>query len=329
MTIRRVLITGITGQDGTYLAELLAAEGCHIHGFVRPGDPGVDRLVQLVPDAVLFDGDLGSLEDIERALTLCSPAEVYHLAGATSVAQSWHQQSFVVDLNGTGTVRMIEALQRHDRKNGSNSRLLVASSSEMFGHPDSTPQDESTPIRPTSPYGAGKALGHMMAQIARSQGQFVSTVILYNHESPRRPDTFVSRKITKAVARIATGDTAPLELGNLASQRDWGFAGDYVRAMRSALRADQPDDFIVATGVSNSIEDFARSAFAAVGVTDWQSHVIVSEALLRPDDVPSFVGDATKARTVLGWEPEVSFEGLVSMMVEADLKLRDQTVARS
>lgn len=319
MSQRRALITGITGQDGSYLSELLAADGTEIHGFVMPGDPQLGALKKLVPDVIVHDGDLSSFDSVQAAVELSKPDEVYHLAAASSVAASWETPVVTADLNGTGTVRVLDAAKRFGAENGTSPRVLLCSTAEMFGHPSESPQNELTPIDPVSPYGAVKAFAHTMAHVSRSNGQHVSTVILYNHESPRRPETFVTRKITKAAARIAMGSTQPLHLGNMAARRDWGFAGDYVKAMVSAVRHDEPDDFVVATGVSHSIEDFVALAFSAAGIEDWRAHVTVDDGLLRPSDPADFVGDASKAKRLLAWEPEVSLAGLVEMMVDADL----------
>lgn len=320
MSPRRALITGITGQDGTYLSELLVAGGTEVHGFVRSGDPQLANLRQLVPNVIVHDGDLGSFGSVQAAVEASRPDEIYHLAAASSVAASWDDPVATADLNGTGSVRVLDAARRFGLRNGEAPRVLLCSTAEMFGHPATSPQDELTPIEPVSPYGAVKAFAHQMAHISRESGQHVSTVILYNHESPRRPETFVTRKITKAAAQIANGATQPLHLGNVTARRDWGFAGDYVKAMVAALRHDNPDDFVVATGVSHSIEDFVAAAFAEVGIDDWKSHVKIDLGLLRPHDPADFVGDASKAKRILGWEPEVDFHGLVSMMVQEDMK---------
>lgn len=320
MSARRALITGITGQDGSYLSELLAADGTEVHGFVLPGDPLLPELQSLVPNVVVHDGDLSSFESVQAAIEASQPDEIYHLAAASSVGASWENPVLTSDLNGTGSVRVLNAAKRFGEQNGTSPRVLLCSTAEMFGQPAESPQNELTPIEPISPYGAVKAFAHRMAQVSRSTGQHVSTVILYNHESPRRPEGFVTRKITKAAARIANGSPEPLQLGNMSARRDWGFAGDYVKAMVAALRHDEPDDFVIATGVSHSIEDFVAAAFAAAGIGDWRAHVSVDDGLLRPNDPADFVGDASKAKRVLGWEPDVTFEGLVSMMVEADLR---------
>lgn len=322
MSAPRALITGITGQDGTYLSELLVAGGTEVHGFVLPGDPALPSLRELVPSVVIHDGDLSSMESVQAAINASEPDEIYHLAAAASVAASWENPVLTTDLNGTGSVRVLDAAKRFGDKHGRQPRVLLCSTAEIFGNPAHSPQDEQTPIEPVSPYGAVKAFAHQMAKVSRSHGQHVSTVILYNHESPRRPDTFVTRKITKAAARIALGSTDSLRLGNMSARRDWGFAGDYVEAMVAALRYDQPDDFVIATGISHSIEEFVAAAFTAAGVSDWRAHVQVDDGLLRPNDPADFVGDASKAREFLGWEPHVDFDELVAMMVEADL-LRD------
>lgn len=315
----RALITGITGQDGSYLSELLVAGGTEVHGLVLPGDPALDALKALVPDVVIHEGDLGSFESVQEVVAASEPDEIYHLAAASSVAASWDNPVITSDLNGTGTVRVLDAARRYGDSVGTSPRVLICSTAEMFGQPKKSPQDEHTPIEPVSPYGAVKAFAHRMAQLSRSHGQHVSTVILYNHESPRRPANFVTRKITKSVARIAKGSAEPLHLGNMSARRDWGFAGDYVKAMVAAQRHDIADEFVIATGQSHSIEDFVVAAFAAAGISDWREHVAVDEGLLRPNDPADFVGDASKAKAVLGWEPEVTFEQLVQMMVSHDL----------
>lgn len=319
MSQRRALITGITGQDGSYLSELLASEGTEVHGFVHTGDPLTARLKELVPSVILHEGDLRSTDDIRNTVDACEPDEVYHLAGASSVAQSWEDPVTTTDINGTGTVRVLDAVKRLGRRTGSNPAVLIASSAEIFGTPDVSPQTEETPLNPITPYGAIKAFGHRMAQILRNEGLHASAVILYNHESPRRPEQFVTRKITKAAARIAQGSTEPLRLGNMKVSRDWGFAGDYVCAMRAAVRADEPGDYVIATGIAHTIEDFVAAAFAAAGVPEWQSHVSIDDELVRPNDPAAFVGDASKAREILGWKPEVDFDALIQMMVKHDL----------
>jgi GDPmannose 4,6-dehydratase len=264
-------------------------------------------------------GDLADTDSVRAAVQASSPDEIYHLAAASSVAASWENPTLTSELNGTGTIRVLQAAREFGGSVEESPRVLICSTAEMFGHPRQSPQNEETPIDPISPYGAVKAFAHRMAQISRSTGQFVTTVILYNHESPRRPETFVTRKITKAAAEIAQGNRDSLTLGNIQARRDWGFAGDYVRAMVAALRHDVADDFVIATGISHSIEDFVEAAFKAAGVADWRSYVEIDESLLRPSDPADFVGDSTKARKILGWEPEVDFHQLVTMMVQADL----------
>lgn len=323
MTPRRVLVTGATGQDGSYLCELLAAEGSEIHAFVMPSDPQRAWLTQLVPGIHFHEGDLQDTESVQAAVDVSRPQEIYHLAAASSVAASWADPVITTELNGAGTVRVLAAARRFGEISGTAPRTLLCSTAEMFGHPKVSPQNEHTAIAPASPYGAVKAFAHSMAAVSRGHGQFVATVILYNHESPRRPEKFVTRKITTAVARIADGSTDPLSLGNIGARRDWGFAGDYVRAMTAAIRADEPGDFVIATGISHSIEDFVRAAFAAAGIDHWRDHVVVDESLLRPSDPADFVGDASKARRLLGWSPNVGFDQLVSMMVEHDLAVLD------
>jgi len=321
---RRALITGITGQDGSYLAQLLAAQGAQLHGLVMAGDPQIPMLRELVPDVKLHEGDLTDSQSIRAAIADSAPEEIYHLAAASSVAASWEDPALTSELNGTGTVRVLDEARKFGGSTGSEPRVLLCSTAEMFGHPTVSPQNELTPINPVSPYGAVKAFTHTMARISRDRGQFVAAAILYNHESPRRPDTFVTRKISKAVARIAHGSTEPLVLGNLDARRDWGFAGDYVKAMTLMLRADEPDDFVIATGVSHTIEDFVESAFRAAGIAQWRNHIGINESFLRPNDPMAFVGDASKADSVLGWRPDVKFDELVDMMVRSDLALLDR-----
>jgi GDPmannose 4,6-dehydratase len=313
------LITGVTGQDGSFLAELLLSEGVEVHGLVRPGDPGIDAVRALAPGLVIHDGDLADQESIDAVVDAVRPDEVYNLAGISSVALSWEQPALTADLTGAGAVRVLQAVLGHQRSTGRDVRFLQASSAEIFGEPAVSPQTEDTPLHPINPYGAAKAFAHTVTGQMRSRGLHASTVILYNHESPRRPDAFVTRKITKAAAAIARGSQDPLMLGNLDAQRDWGYAGDYVDAMRRAVRGDEPGDYVVATGHARTVADFVAAAFTAAGVPDWSSHVGVDPQFVRPRDATLLVGDATRAREVLGWEPSTSFDDLVRLMVEADL----------
>ena len=312
MTI--ALITGITGQDGSYLAELLLAAGYEVHGVTRDSDEAV------TPGAVAHNLDLGAADEIGALVRAVRPDELYNLAAISSVFQSWEEPVATARINGLAVAGMLAAV-RDLASSGHTARVVQASSAEMFGDPDVSPQDELTPIRPTSPYGAAKAYAHGLIGAYRASGVFASSVILYNHESPRRPATFVTRKITQAAARISLGLQDRLELGNLAARRDWGWAPDYVDALHRAATAAEPGDFVVATGVAHSVEDFVRVAFEHAGVSDWRSRLDVSGALLRPGDAAEQAGDARRAREVLGWAPTTSFDEIVRAMVDADLAL--------
>ncbi|MBM6404319.1 GDP-mannose 4,6-dehydratase [Phycicoccus sp. CSK15P-2] len=309
------LVTGAAGQDGSYLVERLLAEGHAVHGVVRRED-----LVGPFPEGlVLHELDLGApAGDVRDLVTTVAPDEVYNLGGITSVAQSWEDPLGTVATSGTGALVLLEAALQAQEATGRRVRVLQAASAEIFGEPASSPQDETTPIRPVSPYGAAKALAHHGVHIARQRGLFACSVILYNHESPRRPPQFVTRKVTRTVAAIAAGRTDRLALGNLDARRDWGWAPDYVDAMVRALRHDTADDYVVATGEAHTVRDLVEAAFRHVGITDWQPHVDVDDALLRPADPSLLVGDASRARTRLGWAPTVSFDELVGRLVDAE-----------
>lgn len=315
----RALLTGVTGQDGYYLARLLLSEGVEVHGVAREGDVALADLTAELPDVTIHLGDLSDQESVDRAVRDSRPDEVYNLAGLSSVAQSWSEPALTADVTGAGAVRVMQAVLSYADRTGREIRLLQASSAEIFGEPGTSPQDERTPLRPLSPYGAAKAFGHTMAGVLRSRGLHASTVILYNHESPRRPDTFVSRKITKAAAAIAAGSTQPLVLGNVDAARDWGYAADYVRAMRLAVGHDEPGDYVVATGVAHTVRDLVRVAFDAAGIPDWERHVRTDPALVRPQEAVQLVGDAGRARAVLGWQPATTFEELIALMVAHDV----------
>jgi GDPmannose 4,6-dehydratase len=304
----RVLITGVTGQDGSYLAELLVARGDEVHGTSLRSDESSAAGVALHP----LDLSGPGIGDLIRSLR---PEIIFNLAAISSVWGSWVEPMVTANINGVAVAEMLATLRELD----DGTRLVQASSAEIFGVPSEVPQTEATLVRPTSPYGAAKAYAHGLVSAYRSAGLWASSCILYNHESPRRPEAFVTRKITAAAARIAAGLQDRLELGNLAARRDWGWAPDYVDALDRASRADAPSDFIVATGVDHSVEDFVTTAFARAGITDWRSHVTVSEELLRTGDAPQQVGDASRARDVLGWAPTLAFEGIVGAMVDADV----------
>lgn len=306
----RVLITGITGQDGSYLAEALLADGHEVHGTALTS-------TESVPGAHLHALDLSrpGIGDLVRELR---PDEIYNLAAISSVYGSWQQPQATAAINGMAVAELLGAA-RELTQSGLEVRVVQASSAEIFGDATESPQTERTAIRPTSPYGAAKAYAHSLVHVYRGAGVWAATCILYNHESPRRPEQFVTRKITASAARIARGLQDRLELGNLAARRDWGWAPDYVEAMRLAARAEAPDDFVIATGVDHSVEDFVAAAFARVGIDDWRSVVTVSGDLLRTGDAAVQLGDARHAREVLGWQPTLGFEEIVAAMVDADL----------
>jgi GDPmannose 4,6-dehydratase len=260
-------------------------------------------------------GDLRDRASLDRALEQADPDEVYNLASVSSVALSWREPELVADVNGMGAVRLLAALH------GSAVRFVQASSAEIFGTAP-PPQDENTPVAPTTPYGAAKAFAHHAVAAYRAAGLHASSVILFNHESPRRPPTFVTRKITQAVAAIADGDPEPLRLGSLDVRRDWGYAGDYAEAMRLVARYDEATDFVIASGVSHTVADFVAAAFRCVGIDDWRAHVVLDDAFARQGDSREQRGDAAKARKLLGWAPTVDFEQIVGLMVEHDVRER-------
>ena len=315
------LVTGITGQDGSYLADLLAAEGCAVHGLALPGDPLLHELRDRVPDAVVHEGDLGDAATITALVGEIEPDEIYNLGGISSVAFSWDHPLLTARVTGSGVGALLEAAWQTQQRTGRAVRVLQASSAEIFGSPAEVPQTEDTAIRPVSPYGAAKAFAHHLVGVYRARGLHASACILYNHESPLRPATFVTRKITKAAAMIAAGAQDTLELGNLDARRDWGWAPDYVDAMRRAVRHERAGDYVVATGRAHSVREFAAAAFRHAGVADWDARLVVDEALMRPSDADVQIGDATRARTVLGWAPTVSFEQMVARMVDHDARL--------
>jgi GDPmannose 4,6-dehydratase len=313
----RALITGVTGQDGWYLSELLLSDGYQVFGLVRRGDSAP------APDGVIIlSGDLADSAGVQAAVDHAQPDEVYNLAGVSSVALSWQRPILTAEVTGLGLLRVITAVSAFSERRGRQSRIVQASSAEMFGEA-AGPQTERTPIAPVSPYGAAKAFAHQLAHVYRGAGASISTAILYNHESPRRPETFVTRKITRTVARIARGEADRLLIGNLRARRDWGFAGDYARALQLIGRHPAADDFIVASGESHSVADFVATAFRRIGVTDWHALVDVDPRFLRPADPPEQRGDSGKARRELGWGPSKSFEDMVNEMVDADLRLID------
>lgn len=315
---RRALITGITGQDGSYLAELLLDEGYEVIGMVRRSSTVTfERIAHLQDRIATVPGDLLDQASLIELLRTHRPDEVYNLAAQSFVQTSFGQPVLTGDVTALGVTRILDAIRIVDP----DIRFYQASSSEMFGKVVEVPQREATPFHPRSPYGVAKVYGHWITVNYReSYGLHASSGILFNHESPRRGLEFVTRKISNAVAKIKLGLADELRLGNLEAKRDWGFAGDYVRAMRLMLLQDEPDDFVVATGETHSVREFCEVAFGHVGL-DWENHVIVDEAFYRPAEVDLLVGDASKAHEVLAWRPEVGFQDLVTMMVDADMDL--------
>lgn len=307
------LITGITGQDGGYLAERLLAQGCTVHGVLRPGEVPPEWLPNEVirHQAEVVDG-------LAPVLGQVQPDEVYNLAGVSSVALSWEQSVLTAQVNGVAVVNLLEQCWRLQQRLGRPVRMLQAGSAELFAGATASPQSETTPLSPTSPYGAAKAFAHHAVHVWRGRGLPAVNALLYNHESPRRPPTFVTRKITTTVAAIARGTATELVLGNLDTRRDWGWAPDYVDAMVRALRAE-PSDWVVATGRAHSVRDFVAAAFAHAGIADWEPLVRFDASFTRPADAVELVGDSSRLRDQLGWAPSVTFEELVGRMVEFDL----------
>lgn len=312
---RRALITGITGQDGSYLAELLLEQGYRVFGLVRrSSSPRLDRIEHLAERVELVRGDLLDPSSLVRALELSRPHEVYNLAAQSFVPTSWQEPVLTAEFTALGVTRLLEAL----RQVVPEARFYQASSSEVFGQVAESPQTESTPFWPRSPYGVAKVYGHWITVNYReSYGLFACCGILFNHESPRRGEEFVTRKITLGAARIAHGLDRELKLGNLAAQRDWGFAGDYVRAMWLMLQRESPADYVIATGEQHSVAEVCEHAFAELGL-DWRRHVVTDATLLRPAEIDRLVGDASKARRELGWRPTVDFATLIRGMARAD-----------
>ena len=320
---RRALITGITGQDGAYLAEYLLRKNYEVHGMVRRASTeSFERMERLRPRLHLHQADLLDQLSIVTLLDKVRPHELYNLAAQSFVPTSFSQPLLTAEFTGLGVTRVLEAIRLVDP----SIRFYQASSSEMFGRVRCEPQNEETPFWPRSPYGAAKAYGHWITVNYReSYGMFACSGILFNHESPLRGKEFVTRKVTDAVARIKLGVQTRLMLGNLDAQRDWGFAGDYVEAMWLMLNQDEPDDYVIATGIKHSVRDLVEAAFRHVEL-DWQDYVEVDRTLLRPADVNTLCGDASKARRKLGWAPKVSFEQLVAMMVDADIERVSQSL---
>jgi GDPmannose 4,6-dehydratase len=316
-TQKRALITGITGQDGSYLAEFLLARGYQVFGLVRRvSQPSDARIVHLGNRITLLPGDLLDAASLVRALEVAEPRELYNLAAQSFVQTSFVEPTLTAEVTALGVTRLLEAVRQVDP----TIRFYQASSSEMFGQVAEAPQRETTPFHPRSPYGVAKLYAHWITRNYReSYGLFAASGVMFNHESPRRGLEFVTRKITDGAARIKLGLATELRLGNLEAMRDWGFAGDYVRAMWAMLQQEEPDDYVVATGETHSVREFCQLAFAALGL-DWEPYVVTDPLFTRPAEVDLLLGDAAKARKRLGWEPRVSFAELVRRMVEADLQ---------
>lgn len=326
---KRALITGVTGQDGSYLAEHLISLGYQVWGLTRgQANPRKDRVSRLIPDLRFVDGDLMDQGSLVSAVDAVQPDEVYNLGAISFVPMSWQQPELVTEVNGTGVLRVLEAIRMVSGLNkpvaragtAGQIRFYQASSSEMFGKVTQSPQTETTSFHPRSPYGVVKTYGHYITRNYReSYGMYGVSGILFNHESPRRGAEFVTRKISLAVAQIKLGLQTKLSLGNLDAERDWGFAGDYVRAMHLMLQQEQPGDYVVGTGRMHTVRDVARAAFECVGL-NWEDYVVIDPGLVRPAEVETLCADSGNARRALGWEPEVDFSGLIRMMVESDLE---------
>ena len=326
------LITGVTGQDGSYLAEFLIKKGYEVHGIVRRTSSfatgridhlrhgyGVDKST-----LQLHYGDLGDATGLRRIIEQTRPDEVYNLAAQSHVRISFDQPEYTADVVGLGALRLLEAIRDHNQRHGRSVRYYQAGSSEMFGKVAEIPQRETTPFHPRSPYACAKCYAHWQTVNYReAYGLFAANGILFNHESPRRGENFVTRKITRSATRIKLGLQAKLGLGNLDALRDWGFAGDYVEAMWLMMQQDRPDDYVVATGENHSVQEFLELAFARVEL-DWREHVETDERYLRPAEVDVLIGDYAKARRVLGWEPRVKFKALAEMMVDSDMELAER-----
>jgi GDPmannose 4,6-dehydratase len=327
-SIKRALITGITGQDGSYLSELLLEKGYEVHGIIRRTSTfNTDRLDHMYVDPhdeharlFLHYGDLTDGTTLRRILEEVQPVEIYNLGAQSHVRVSFDSPEYTVDSVGMGTLRLLEAIRDYQHRTGIQVRFYQAGSSEMFGKVQEIPQRETTPFYPRSPYACAKVYAHWQTVNYReSYDLFACNGILFNHESPRRGETFVTRKITRAVARIVGGKQKKIYMGNLDAQRDWGYAKDYVRAMWLMLQQEQPDDYVVATGEMHSVREFLELAFGYVNL-NWQEYVEFDERYLRPAEVELLIGDPAKAKEKLGWEPSVTFPQLVALMVEADLK---------
>ena len=330
--MKKALLSGITGQDGSYLVELLLSRGYEVHGIIRRSSTfntgRIDHLYRdpHIPEAKLFlhYGDLSDGTALRRVIEHVQPDEIYNLGAQSHVMVSFEEPEYTVDVDALGTLRLLEAMRDYQERRGKKVRFYQAASSEMFGKVREIPQKETTPFYPRSPYGCAKVFAHWQTVNYReAYGIFACNGILFNHESPRRGETFVTRKITRAATRIKLGLQDKLYLGNLEARRDWGFAGDYVEAMWLILQQDEPDDYVIATGETHSVKEFVEKVFNSLEL-DWEKHVQIDHRYFRPTEVDILLGDATKAREKLGWEPKVRFEDLVKMMVEHDMELASQ-----
>lgn len=319
MAQQKALITGITGQDGSYLAEFLLSKNYKVYGLTRrTSTPNYERIKHIEDQIELLPGDLLDQQSLISAIEKADPDEVYNLAAQSFVATSWSQPVLTGEFTALGVTRMLESLRQVKPK----AKFYQASSSEMFGKVVDTPQHEKTPFHPRSPYGVAKVYGHWITiNYRESYDLFAVSGILFNHESPRRGLEFVTRKISHGVAKIYLKEANYFELGNLSAKRDWGFAGDYVEAMWLMLQQDKPDDYVIATGENHSVEEFVIEAFKVIGIKNWKKHVKISKELFRPAEVDFLIGDSAKARHVLNWKPKISFTQLVSMMVKSDIEL--------
>ncbi|MFJ7928497.1 GDP-mannose 4,6-dehydratase [Peribacillus sp. NPDC096448] len=315
--MKTALITGITGQDGSYLAELLLDQGYKVYGLKRrTATTNLENIKSFKNEIEFISGDLRDITSLTEAVHVAKPDEIYNLAAQSFVGDSWRQPIYTGEVTGLGVTNMLEAI----RQAKPDARFYQASSSEMFGKVLETPQKETTPFYPRSPYGVAKVYGHWITVNYReSYDMYACSGILFNHESPRRGIDFVTRKVTDAVAKIKLGIQDKLHLGNLDSKRDWGFAGDYVKAMWLMLQQDEPDDFVIATGETHTVKEFVEIAFEHVGL-NWQEHVVQDPQFMRPAEVDILLGDPSKAKQILKWEPQITFEQLVKMMVDQDLQ---------
>src|SRR2546421_10912915 len=326
----RALITGITGQDGRYLAELLVAKGYDVFGMIRgQANPKLQLVQEETPELEMVEGDLTDLSSLIAVVEQVQPDEVYNLGAISYVPLSFRQPELTGNITGLGVLRMLEAIRVVGGANDNRIRFYQASSSEMFGKVRETPQTERTPFHPRSPYGVAKVFGHYTTVNYReSYGLHATSGILFNHEGPRRGLEFVTRKVTNGAARVKLGLQEKITLGNLDASRDWGYAGDYVEAMWLMLQQDEPDDYVIATGETHTIRELLELAFAAAGIDDWPRYVESDQRFMRPAEVDILTGDASKAREQMGWKPRVSFPELVRMMVDSDLREEAKNAAR-